>query len=157
MIEQLVSRKDLAVFLNDCNFDDKLFLSKILFSVILPLANKQNKKVTDLNIPNNQLIESLNLLKDKKITNSHIKILIPLLNHETNVNKLIKEHELYVINSPVKIEEIIHKIIEKNNIKITQAKNISNILLGKLMKETSGQAEIAISKKVIDKIIKDFI
>ena len=157
MIEQLFSRRDLALFFDNFVYEDKFLFAKILFSVILPLANKNNKKIDELNLPNIQIIEVLNLLKNKKISNSHVKSLIPLLNEKISVNDLINKYKMYVINSPVEIKEIILKIMEKENIKFTSGnKNTKKILLGKLMKETSGQSDVEISNQVIEELEKTY-
>jgi aspartyl-tRNA(Asn)/glutamyl-tRNA(Gln) amidotransferase subunit B len=157
MIEQLMSRSDLANFYKKSTYRNKLLFAKILFSVILPLANKNNCKISDLNIPMSKLDQSLSLLENQEISMSHIKILIPLLSGNNTVQELVTKHKMFIISSPEKINEIMQNIFKEEAKIMESTKNdpdkLGKILLGKLMKKTGGQVNMVVANQVISSIL----
>ncbi len=158
MIEQLMSRPDLSKFYNENKYKNRLLLAKTIFGVLLPIINKKNLKLDQLNLSHDKLNAALLLLDNNEISNAHMKTLIPLLiSTNKTVKEIVKEHKMFIISSKDEIRSIIKEIMKTEQVLISKNKDnpgkLKNILLGKLMKKTSGQVNMKIATAIIQEIL----
>ncbi|GHU49400.1 hypothetical protein FACS189459_0820 [Bacilli bacterium] len=98
------------------------------------------------------------MLNDGKINGKQAKqIFEKIYNESKNPNQIVKELNLVQITDENVIKSIIEKYIDLNKEMMNQCKDrperIEKFLIGMLMKETSGQANPLVSKKVLDEVL----
>tara|TARA_Y100000034_G_C6906973_1_gene421195 strand:- start:3781 stop:5139 length:1359 start_codon:yes stop_codon:yes gene_type:complete len=123
------------------------------------VLNYNKKSIHDLEIDETHLIELLNLLETKQITeNTAKKILEKLIEKPFRPSEYIKKQNLTVISKSSEIEKYCKESIKKNPQAVEDYKkgneNALNFLIGYVMKKTRGQASheelIKIFKKLIN-------
>lgn len=126
---------------------------------LLRVLNYNKMDISESKITEKHLMELLNLIQDKKITESvGKKILNELVVKPFDVGEYVKKNKLIAVQEKGKLEDICKKVIEKNKQAVNDYKsgneNALNFLLGQIMKETKGTARHDIVVEILKKLLK---
>jgi len=134
--------------------------SNYLQSDLLGILKSQNIKLKDLKVTPENFAELITILWQGKVSSRAGKdILIEMVKTGADPTYIMKDKGLEQISDQSQIEEIVKKIIEKNQKAVEDYKkgkeNAIQFLLGGVMRETKGKVNPEEAKKVILKLIKE--
>ena len=158
-IEKLIANRSLNdYFLGLLEFKTNYVTAvNLLLSDISSYLNKHNKVITDTKLSYEKLVEVIENLESKELSNKNIKDLIDsLMETDKTLAELKKEFNIQNITDDSFINEIITKVIENNPDSVNDYKNghdrALKYLMGQVMKETKGSVN---PKKASDMLVKE--
>ena len=158
-IEKLIANRSLNdYFLGLLEFKTNYVTAvNLLLSDISSYLNKHNKVITDTKLSYEKLVEVIENLESKELSNKNIKDLIDsLMETDKTLDELKKEFNIQNITDDSFINEIITKVIENNPDSVNDYKNghdrALKYLMGQVMKETKGSVN---PKKASDMLVKE--
>ena len=157
-IEKLIANRSLNdYFLGLLEFKTNYVTAvNLLLSDISSYLNKHNKVITDTKLSYEKLVEVIENLESKELSNKNIKDLIDsLMETDKTLAELKKEFNIQNITDDSFINEIITKVIENNPDSVNDYKGghdrALKYLMGQVMKETKGSVN---PKKASDMLVK---
>ncbi|MBD3195663.1 MAG: Asp-tRNA(Asn)/Glu-tRNA(Gln) amidotransferase subunit GatB [Candidatus Lokiarchaeota archaeon] len=157
--EILVMDKDIADFYEEAVNSEKDFESKEykllcnwLKGDISRWLNLQNKKITDTDLTPIQVVNLVKLIEEGRITGKIAKSVIGDMMLGTPIKKILKQQGKKRIADEEKLSSICKKVIQENSEIIKDYKTnprALEALIGKCMKETHGQADPKITRKLL--------
>ncbi len=158
-IEKLIANRSLNdYFLGLLEFKTNYVTAvNLLLSDISSYLNKHNKVITDTKLSYEKLVEVIENLESRELSNKNIKDLIDsLMETDKTLDELKKEFNIQNITDDSFINEIITKVIENNPDSVNDYKNghdrALKYLMGQVMKETKGSVN---PKKASDMLVKE--
>ena len=158
-IEKLIANRSLNdYFLGLLEFKTNYVTAvNLLLSDISSYLNKHNKVITDTKLSYEKLVEVIENLESRELSNKNIKDLIDsLMETDKTLEELKKEFNIQNITDDSFINEIITKVIENNPDSVNDYKNghdrALKYLMGQVMKETKGSVN---PKKASDMLVKE--
>ncbi|MFX0187002.1 MAG: Asp-tRNA(Asn)/Glu-tRNA(Gln) amidotransferase subunit GatB [Candidatus Hodarchaeota archaeon] len=163
----LVLDKNIADFYEegvqiDKNFeqeDYKLYCNWVMNDVARWL-NENNKQIKETSLKPKQVVDLINLIKVGKITTKIAKTYIDEMMKGIPISTIIKKSGKVRIADEKFLEDLCRNVIEGNP-KIIEdyRKNpkAKMALVGKIMKETKGQADPELANDILDKLLKEFV
>ncbi len=158
-IEKLIANRSLNdYFLGLLEFKTNYVTAvNLLLSDISSYLNKHNKVITDTKLSYEKLVEVIENLESKELSNKNIKDLIDsLMETDKTLAELKKEFNIQNITDDSFINEIITKVIENNPDSVNDYKSghdrALKYLMGQVMKETKGSVN---PKKASDMLVKE--
>ena len=158
-IEKLIANRSLNdYFLGLLEFKTNYVTAvNLLLSDISSYLNKHNKVITDTKLSYEKLVEVIENLESKELSNKNIKDLIDsLMETDKTLAELKKEFNIQNITDDSFINEIITKVIENNPDSVNDYKNghdrALKYLMGQVMKETKGSVN---PQKASDMLVKE--
>ncbi|GMO14910.1 MAG: Asp-tRNA(Asn)/Glu-tRNA(Gln) amidotransferase subunit GatB [Mycoplasmoidaceae bacterium] len=161
IIEQLLNNnKTYKIFktVNNAVNDINLTVTWVI-TELQKVINDNNSTIDSINDDIvNRIIDMINAIKTNVINSKQAKTMIQHI-YSTNksVKDLIKELGFAQITDESIISNILNKYIQSNNELVSQYKErperVEKFLLGMLMKDTNGQANPIISKKILDSLL----
>ncbi len=137
---------------------DPVLAARWLRRELLRVLNYNNKELKDLEIDERHLIELLNLVENKKITEENGKrILEKLIERPFNVKEYVQKEGLSVLSNEETLREICQDVIKENPKALEDYKKgeekALNFLIGKAMAKTKGTADTKLLKKIMIELI----
>ena len=158
-IEKLIANRSLNdYFLGLLEFKTNYVTAvNLLLSDISSYLNKHNKVITDTKLSYEKLVEVIENLESRELSNKNIKDLIDsLMETDKTLAELKKEFNIQNITDDSFINEIITKVIENNPDSVNDYKSghdrALKYLMGQVMKETKGSVN---PKKASDMLVKE--
>lgn len=158
-IEKLIANRSLNdYFLGLLEFKTNYVTAvNLLLSDISSYLNKHNKVITDTKLSYEKLVEVIENLESRELSNKNIKDLIDsLMETDKTLAELKKEFNIQNITDDSFINEIITKVIENNPDSVNDYKSghdrALKYLMGQVMKETQGSVN---PKKASDMLVKE--
>jgi len=120
--------------------------------------NDNNRKIQDTKLNPKQVVDLINSIKRGEITTKIAKTFIPKMMTGESIAQIIKKTGSERLGDEEKIIQLAQKVI-KDNPQIVEdcKKNIkaANALIGKIMKETRGQADPGLTRGIILDLLKE--
>lgn len=137
-------------------------ISNWLMVEIPPLLKEQELSMEDIPLKPSQLSELLNLIKAGTISGSiGKKVLEESFKTGKDPKDVVKEKNLAQMSDTRELEEIIEKIVSKNQKSVDDIKagneKAYGFLTGQVMKATKGQANPQIANKIIREMVKKYL
>lgn len=112
---------------------------------LLKLANYNKKEIHELNLDENEIINLLELVESKKITDNVAKeVMIKMLDGKTKVKDYVEKEKLVAVSDKGLIEKVCKEVIKENPQAVEDYKNGNakalHFLIGKVMTKTRGAA-----------------
>ncbi len=159
-----VSKKDSEVLIN--NYDllsfflkttpltkEPLEVVKWLLSDILGYLNKNEVKISETKLSAESLVELIDLVNSETISNTQAKTILPFVMKGQKPSVVISEQGLSLDSDEAGLLEIINDLIAKHPEAVQDYKNgkdrIVGFLVGKVMQATKGQANPALTNKLV--------
>ena len=165
--DNLVLDKNFADFYEEgIKIDQKFSLEEFklycnwLMNDIKQWLNENNKEIKDTKLKSEQIVDLINSIKEGKITTKIAKTYIDEMMKGTLLSTIIKESGSVRIADGKYLEDIIRKVIEENpKILDDYQKNpkAKMAFMGKVMKETKGQADPELTNELLDRLLKEYI
>lgn len=138
--------------------NDPLDVYKWLFIEYSGIISKENKTILDITeIEIKKIVEMIKLIKKEIINQKQAKTLIKEIfeNMEKDVIQIVEELGLKQINDESIMVDIFEKYFENDMVDEYKKRpeRVEKLLIGKLMKDTNGQANPNIAKTVFNKFI----
>ena len=155
-IKKLILNRNLSDYFNSL-LDEKINFqtaSNLLLGDISAYLNKCEKEITETTLSKERMVELVNLIEDKTITNKNLKdILEDVLEKDDKITDIVSEKGIENITDDTKIREVIKKIISENPDSVNDYKNghdrAIKYLMGQVMKETKGSVNPAVSMEIL--------
>ncbi len=151
----LVHDKAVSDYFEDCiklGADPKE-ASNWITSNILGYLNKENKKISDIPLTTNYLVELISLIKDGTISSKQgKKVFDEVLNTGKRPKELVKDLGLTQITDDKTIRDIVVSLLDQYPNLIEdhrKGKNTFDFFVGQVMKATRGQANPSITSSII--------
>ncbi len=151
----LVHDKAVSDYFEDCiklGADPKE-ASNWITSNILGYLNKENKKISDIPLTTNYLVELISLIKDGTISSKQgKKVFDEVLNTGKRPKELVKDLGLTQITDDKTIRDIVVSLLDQYPNLIEdhrKGKNTFDFFVGQVMKATRGQANPGITSSII--------
>tara|TARA_B100000315_G_scaffold260798_1_gene325412 strand:+ start:11967 stop:13370 length:1404 start_codon:yes stop_codon:yes gene_type:complete len=133
---------------------DPILAARWLRRELLRVLNYNKKSIEDLEIDEKHLIDLLNLVEKKQITDANAKkILEKLIKKPFDVKEYVKKEGLRVIAKEDELEKICEEAIKKNKKAVEDYKKGEerslNFIVGQVMRLTKGQAKPDVVRKII--------
>jgi aspartyl-tRNA(Asn)/glutamyl-tRNA(Gln) amidotransferase subunit B len=122
--------------------------------------NENNKLINETDLKPKQVVDLINAIKEGKITTKIAKTFINEMMKGIPISTIVKESGKVRIADEKFLEDICRKVIQANpKILEDYRKNpkAKMAFVGKIMKETKGQADPELSNKLLDKVLKEFV
>lgn len=138
---------------------DPILAAKWLRRELVRVLNYNKKTINEVEIDEKRIVELLNLVESKKITETNAqKILEKLIEKPFDVNEYVKKENLSVISDSGELEKFCEEAIKENpkaveDYKSGNEKSI-DFLMGKVMQKTRGKADPKTVKELLIKKIK---
>jgi len=165
--DNLVLDKNSADFYEEGIKIDKSFESEEfklycnwLMNDIAGWLNENNKEIRDTKLQPEQIMDLINSIKEGKITTKIAKTYIDEMMKGTPISTIIKESGIVRIADEKYLENICRKVIQENpKILEDYKKNpkAKMAFVGKIMKETKGQADPELTNEILERLLKEFI
>ena len=127
--------------------------SNWITSNILGYLNKENKKISDIPLTTNYLVELINLIKDGTISSKQgKKVFDEVLNTGKRPKDLVKDLGLTQITDDKTIRDIVTSLLDQYPNLIEdhrKGKNTFDFFVGQVMKATRGQANPSLTSSII--------
>ena len=127
--------------------------SNWITSNILGYLNKENKKMSDIPLTTNYLVELINLIKDGTISSKQgKKVFDEVLNTGKRPKDLVKDLGLTQITDDKTIRDIVVSLLDQYPNLIEdhrKGKNTFDFFVGQVMKATRGQANPSLTSSII--------
>ena len=127
--------------------------SNWITSNILGYLNKENKKISDIPLTTNYLVELINLIKDGTISSKQgKKVFDEVLNTGKRPKDLVKDLGLTQITDDKTIRDIVVSLLDQYPNLIEdhrKGKNTFDFFVGQVMKATRGQANPSLTSSII--------
>ena len=122
------------------------------------VLNKHKKRIDEVSIKPEHMIDLIKLIQDKKITKHvGVQILNALYEKEFDVNSYVKNEGLVAMGNSEELEKICQKVIDSNLESVEKYKNgeekVFNFLVGQVMRETKGKAKAELVNDLLKKLI----
>lgn len=159
--EVLVISKRLADFYELCCslYSDFKKVSDWVINDLLRRLNELNVDISEIKIAPEDLIELLNLVDEGTIHNKTAKyVLEKMIKTGDKPDKIIKEENLFRINDPEEIMDLVEKIFQENPKAVEDAlihPKSKQFLVGKVMEATNHTADPKILNEIINKKLKE--
>ena len=157
-IEKLIANRSLNdYFLGLLEFKTNYVTAvNLLLSDISSYLNKHNKVITDTKLSYEKLVEVIENLESRELSNKNIKDLIDsLMETDKTLAELKKEFNIQNITDDSFINEIITKVIENNPDSVNDYKSghdrALKYLMGQVMKENKGSVNPKKASDMLDK------
>ena len=152
----LVKEKEIAEYFENTlkeGADPKL-ASNWITSIILGHLNKEEIKITEIFVTPKMLKELIDMVSNGEISSKQAKeVLYKALEEEKNPKDIVKESGMKQIGSDDEIKKIVDEVLSEHPEAKEQYQNgrtnIVDFLVGQVMKKTRGQANPAITMKLI--------
>ena len=157
-IEKIIANKPLSDYLEKFLDINLVIASNLLLGDIEAYLNKNSKLITDTCLTDDKFRELVNKLDKGEITNKIFKeILVDLMESNLSINEILDNKGLNLSNDEGLVDEIINKVLEENQVMVTDYKNgnerIIKALMGLVMKEAKGKINPAVANtKLQDKL-----
>lgn len=155
-ISALILYRDLNRFLDETIEigGDPLICANLLTGDILSILNKKNISIYESNLKTTDLSNLSSKIITNEISSKISKTIIPiLLESNKSIEEIIREHNLVKIENIEELKPIILSILDENksfvNENIGNLDKVEKFLMGQVMKQTKGNADPIISKKII--------
>ena len=124
--------------------------------------NKNNLIITDTKMAPEYLAKMINYIQDGTISSKQGKKVFEILIKEgKDPEIIIEENNMKQISSPEELTVIINEVLDANSQSIEDYRNGKDravgFLIGQIMKKTGGQANPAVSKKLLVELLKQRI
>lgn len=124
--------------------------------------NKNNLIITDTKMAPEYLAKMINYIQDGTISSKQGKKVFEILIKEgKNPEIIIEENNMKQISSPEELTVIINEVLDANSQSIEDYRNGKDravgFLIGQIMKKTGGQANPAVSNKLLVELLKQRI
>ena len=159
-IQQLINNIDYALYFekigNVCDLKKK---ANLFFSTIIPFLNESQIQISDLKITLKEVEGLFKYLLDDKIDKKNSLKILDLKQKNSNIplKTLLEKEKLFVEKSNLSLEDIVKQIFTENkDLKETFSKNFERnkkFLIGQIMKETMGKANISQLDEILKKIM----
>ena len=160
-IKTLISNYDLNMFyLSIIDVTNPIIGANLLTGDILSYINKNNVKINETKLNQNNFASLIKLLEENTISSKQAKEIVPiLLEKGMNPNQIIEELGLKQISDTSELETIVKQIINEHPESVEDFKQGKDkavkFLMGQIMKETHGQANpVVVSNLLIDNLKK---
>ena len=149
-IEKIIANKPLSDYLEKFLDINLVIASNLLLGDIEAYLNKNSKLITDTCLTDDKFRELVNKLDKGEITNKIFKeILVDLMESNLSINEILDNKGLNLSNDEGLVDEIINKVLEENQVMVTDYKNgnerIIKALMGLVMKEAKGKINPAVA------------
>ena len=157
-IDQILSNLYYFEFIEKVKYKDLYETIKIFFSEIIPLENKLNKSLDQININPEDLKQCLTILEKGEISGKQLKQLIPLLvDKKDSIENIIKNNGFKLISDK---DIIVNWIKEVQNANPNLSSNFNEkkestikFIAGEIMKKSKGQANPILTIELIKEIM----
>lgn len=157
----LVKEKNISDYFENLvnnNIDAKLAANWVTVQV-LGYINKHDISINDFYLKAEMLGTILNALDSKKISSKQAKeLFFKAIEEEKDPKELLKSSNMNQITDENEISSIIDKVMKNNQTQVDEYKNgktnLFDYFVGQVMKETRGQANPVITKKLISKYLE---
>ncbi|MBR2998876.1 MAG: hypothetical protein IKF44_00575, partial [Mycoplasmataceae bacterium] len=157
-IDQILSNLYHFEFIEKVKYKDLYETIKIFFSEIIPLENKLNKSLDQININPEDLKQCLTILEKGEISGKQLKQLIPLLvDKKDSIENIIKNNGFKLISDK---DIIVNWIKEVQNANPNLSNNFNEkkestikFIAGEIMKKSKGQANPILTIELIKEIM----
>ncbi len=154
--KKLIQNRSLSEYFSnllDKDIDFKV-ASNILLGDISSYLNKNNVEITETKLSIERLIELTNKLTKEELTSKNLKdILIPVMESDDSLEKIIKSANISNITDTSVITEIIINLLNNNKESVEDFKNGKDralkYLMGQVMKETKGTVNPKIANDLL--------
>ena len=124
--------------------------------------NKNNLIITDTKMAPEYLAKMINYIQDGTISSKQGKKVFEILIKEgKDPEIIIEENNMKQISSPEELTVIINEVLDANSQSIEDYRNGKDravgFLIGQIMKKTGGQANPAVSNKLLVELLKQRI
>ncbi|MDD4110266.1 MAG: Asp-tRNA(Asn)/Glu-tRNA(Gln) amidotransferase subunit GatB [Clostridia bacterium] len=156
----LTSEKFISNYFDNCisiYSEPKLISNWIMVELLKNLKETETNSLKDI-IIEEKLCKIIKLVEDKKITRTIGKFLLEMaINTKEDIDSIIKKNNLIEDISEEEIEKIIKDTINNKPSLVEDFKrepgNIENFVIGQVMKNTRGKANIIVTKKIVGKYL----
>lgn len=152
----LVKEKEIAEYFENTLKEgaDAKLASNWITSIILGHLNKEEIKITEIFVTPKMLKELIDMVSNGEISSKQAKeVLYKALEEEKNPKDIVKESGMKQIGSDDEIKKIVDEVLSEHPEAKEQYQNgrtnIVDFLVGQVMKKTRGQANPAITMKLI--------
>ena len=152
----LVKEKEIAEYFEETLKEgaDAKLASNWITSIILGHLNKEEIKITEIFVTPKMLKELIDMVSNGEISSKQAKeVLYKALEEEKNPKDIVKESGMKQIGSDDEIKKIVDEVLSEHPEAKEQYQNgrtnIVDFLVGQVMKKTRGQANPAITMKLI--------
>ena len=152
----LVKEKEVAEYFEETLKEgaDAKLASNWITSIILGHLNKEEIKITEIFVTPKMLKELIDMVSNGEISSKQAKeVLYKALEEEKNPKDIVKESGMKQIGSDDEIKKIVDEVLSEHPEAKEQYQNgrtnIVDFLVGQVMKKTRGQANPAITMKLI--------
>lgn len=140
-------------------FNDYLLASKWISGDLLKCLNWNSIRISQSNVTVDDFVNFLKMMKNKEITPRMGKeIIMEWVEKKTSLNEIMKGRELGVIESEGDLRKIVEDVIKRNEKAVLDYKSGNekafHFIVGEVMKETKGRAEVKIVKKIVSELLK---
>lgn len=157
-IDQILSNLYYFEFIEKVKYKDLYETIKIFFSEIIPLENKLNKSLDQININPEDFKQCLTILEKGEISGKQLKQLIPLLvDKKDSIENIIKNNGFKLISDK---DIIVNWIKEVQNANPNLSNNFNEkkestikFIAGEIMKKSKGQANPILTIELIKEIM----
>ena len=149
-IEKIIANKSLSDYLEKFLDINLVIASNLLLGDIEAYLNKNSKQLNETHLTDDKFRELVNKLDKGEITNKIFKeILVDLMESNLSINEILDNKGLNLSNDEGLVDEIINKVLEENQVMVTDYKNgnerIIKALMGLVMKEAKGKINPAVA------------
>lgn len=157
-INQLLNSLDKTTFFDNITVSNYNEAAKIFFNEIVPIANKHQCLISQLNIDPQTFSQVIELLINQKISRVQVKtIIFKIINKQGNLKEILNQFDFSQIIDKSKLSEIIKEIINQNQLFIQnnqdRQERILKFIMGKVMQVTERKADA----KIVMELIKDLL
>ena len=158
----LVEHKDLSDFFNECleYCSDDQILSHYMVGDVQAYLNKHNLSIKESMLKPSDLGKLIDLIHNKEISSAQGKKVFNIMMEEgKDPLKIIEENHMRLIRDEDELKVIINQILDDHPKSIEDYKRgktkVIGYLVGQLMKETHGQSDPEIGRKLIGEILDE--
>src|SRR3989344_575092 len=167
--EYKLSREDALVIASDLQLANlfEVLVKKVRPDIVVRWLRRDllkylyydKRTLEDVNIDANSLLELLELVQEKKITDNTAKdILLKLIKGPLSPKSYVKEHGLKVVNDLQVLKGVCKEVVEENERAVQDylsgEEKALHFLMGKVMAKTKGTATPREVTEIIKKLIK---
>lgn len=157
----LLSSKDISIYFDEAlkdNVSPKLLANWIIVDVQAVL-NKEMIDIKDFSITPHRLASLIKSIENKEISNKQAReIFQVMITSDKSVNEIMKELGFVLLSDSDQLLKIINEVLDNNAQSIIDFKNGKDralgFIVGQVMKATKGQANPAVTAKLVLEQIK---